>query len=351
MLAPMARRAPAIDGYMADNGISGFLLMSVGAAIADAAAAIAPEARRTSSLPAPPTMAATARPHAFSRNAAMRRRSRFAQARGSLGDPAGGCALDRPTVKASPEALHGAELRSTDLWGRAPRPGRRRGSRNGRSDQRCRCSGLAVDFPTGASGVTGDILGTAVVADMTITFYCLAGSPAAAGALPLCHCRRRHRYPCSVMDTVRPLPSTTGPTSGDLPCRRGGALTRSALHVDDVRVLIRPTVAAGTPLSAPGGGGRGRNGNSCHRGPDRRLPDGRACTLAMACTRAYDRPARDALAGAIAACRAAGVDAFEAASASAWALAEARAPAAAVDLLTILESVPRTDPANRRGQR
>src|SRR5690606_38599581 len=80
-------------------------------------------------------------------------------------------------------------------------------------------------------------------------------------------------------------------------------------------------------------------------------PDGRACIAGNGVHKAYDQPARDALAGAIAACRAAGIDAFEAASASAWALAEARAPSDAADLPRILESVPPTNPANTRGQK
>lgn len=202
---------PAIDRHMAETGTPNFVLMErAGAAVAREVDAFAPKARRIVVVAGPNNnggdcMCAARIMMEAGRDVVV---ALFAERSELPPDPAKAAAQWRgPLVRATPAALAGADLIVDGLYG-----GGLKHEVAGDAAKLVEAINaspgpvLAVDFPSGVSGVTGTILGTAVKADRTITFFCLKpGHLLMPGRLqcgpivvdPI-------GIPASVMDTVGP---------------------------------------------------------------------------------------------------------------------------------------------------
>ena len=202
---------PAIDRHMAETGTSGYVLMErAGAAVAREVDAFAPEARRIVVISGPNNnggdcMCAARIMRDAGRNVVL---AVFGDPSHLPPDPTR--AAERwagPLVRAAPEVLAGADLIVDGLYGGGVKhdiTGDTAAIVVAINASPARV--LAVDFPTGVSGVTGGVLGTAVKADRTITFFCLKpGHLLMPGRL---HCGPvvvdPIGIPASVVDTVSP---------------------------------------------------------------------------------------------------------------------------------------------------
>ena len=202
---------PAIDRHMAETGTSGYVLMDrAGAAVAREVDAFVPEARRIVVVSGPNNnggdcMCAARIMRDAGRNVVL---TVFGDPSQLPPDPMK--AAEKwagPLVRAAPEVLAGADLIVDGLYGGGVKhdiTGDAAAIVAAINASPARV--LAVDFPTGISGVTGGVLGTAVKADRTITFFCLKpGHLLMPGRL---HCGPvvvdPIGIPASVMDTVSP---------------------------------------------------------------------------------------------------------------------------------------------------
>jgi hydroxyethylthiazole kinase-like uncharacterized protein yjeF len=202
---------PAIDRHMAETETSGFVLMErAGAAIAREVEEFAPNAGRIAVVAGPNNnggdcMCAARIMAAAGRDVVV---ALFARRSQLTGDPAEAAARwQGPLAFATPETLAGTDLIVDGLYG-----GGLKHDISGPAATlvaAVNASGvpvLAVDFPSGISGVSGAVLGTAVKADRTITFYCLKPGHLLMPGRE--HCGPVTvdpiGIPASVMDTVRP---------------------------------------------------------------------------------------------------------------------------------------------------
>ncbi len=210
---------PAVDAYMEKRGTSGFALMErAGEAIGKAAYALVPDVRRVVVVAGSTNnggdcmfAASVMRRAGFDVTLAL-----FAEFEALKGDPARAVTeWIGPFVKASPTIFAGADLVVDGLYG-----GGHKHNVTGEAaavvaaGNSCGSPVLAVDFPSGIAGESGAVLGTAVKADMTITFFCLK-----PGHLLLpgrAHCGKvvvdSIGIPSSVMDGLRPLTFRNHPT-------------------------------------------------------------------------------------------------------------------------------------------
>lgn len=212
MLALMTpAELPAVDGYMAETGTSGFVLMErAGEAIARAAAALAPDARRVVVAAGPTNNGGDS----ILAARIMREAGRdvtlalLTPPEELKGDPARSLAAwQAPVVRLTPEVICTADLVVDGIYGGGLKHDVVDGA--AAAVEAINAVGapvLAVDFPTGISGGSGAILGTAVNADMTITFFCL--KPGHLLFPGRNHCGRvvvdLIGIPASVMDRVSP---------------------------------------------------------------------------------------------------------------------------------------------------
>ena len=237
---------PAIDRHMAETGTSGYVLMErAGAAVAREVAKFAPDSRRIVVVSGPNNnggdcicAARILRDNGRDVTLAL-----FAEPAQLPKDPAKAASTwNGPTVAASPSALDGADLIVDGLYGGGVKhdiTGDAAAIVSAINASPARV--LSVDFPTGISGVTGAVLGTAVRADRTITFFCL--KPGQLLVPGRSHCGPvvvdSIGIPPSVMDTVIPKAFHNRP-----------GLWRSSLPLSvpsPARVLVgsSPFVAAG----------------------------------------------------------------------------------------------------------
>ena len=202
---------PAIDRHMAETGASGYVLMErAGAAVAREVAMFAPDACRIVVVSGPNNNGGDC----ICAARALRESGRdvtlalFADLSQLPKDPAKAASTwHGPTIAASPSALDGADLIVDGLYGGGVKhdiTGDAAAVVAAINASPARV--LSVDFPTGISGVTGAVLGTAVRADRTITFFCL--KPGQLLAPGRSHCGPvvvdSIGIPASVMDTVNP---------------------------------------------------------------------------------------------------------------------------------------------------
>jgi ADP-dependent NAD(P)H-hydrate dehydratase / NAD(P)H-hydrate epimerase len=244
---------PAIDRHMAETGTSGYVLMErAGTAVAREASVFAPEARQIVVVSGPNNnggdcMCAARIMRDAGRDVTV---ALFAEPSQLPPDPAK--AAERwtgPLVRATPAAVVGADLIIDGLYGG--------GVKHDITGEAARivaaindssAKTLSVDFPTGISGVTGAVLGTAVKADRTITFFCLKpGQLLVPGRI---HCGPvvvdSLGIPASVMNTVNPK------TFHNRPGLWRSALPRERTVRTRVRASFDGPIAAGVEAVSPG---------------------------------------------------------------------------------------------------
>jgi len=242
---------PAIDRHMAETGTSGYVLMErAGAAAAREAAKFAPDANRIVVVAGPNNnggdcICAARLMAEAGRNVAL---ALFAERSELPPDPGKAAATwIGPTVYATPAALEGADLIVDGLYGG--------GVKHDITGEAAAIIGainasparvLSVDFPTGISGATGAVLGTAVRADRTLTFFCLKPGQLLAPGRSYCGpvVVDSLGIPASVMDTMSPSTFHNRP-----------GLWRSSLPQDggnEARVLVSPRSSIVAGIQAVG---------------------------------------------------------------------------------------------------